>query len=84
MYTQYNENYEQALATYEKLKRENKKFQDFISVRPSSSSHYSLTHAQEKISAGGKDLLSYLYLPIQRILAYEALLKVRLKRTLLP
>lgn len=33
LYTQYNENYEQALATYEKLKRENKKFQDFISVR---------------------------------------------------
>ena len=35
-----------------------------------------LTMAKEKTSVGGKDLLSYLYLPIQRLLAYEALLKV--------
>jgi hypothetical protein len=61
LYNQYSENYEQALATYEKLKSSNKKFHSFL---------------ERKVEEGGRDLLSYLYLPIQRILAYEALLKV--------
>lgn len=66
LYTQYSENYEQALATYERLKNSNRKFQTFL---------------ERKVEEGGRDLLSFLYLPIQRMQAYEALLKEILEVT---
>lgn len=60
LYTQYNENYDHAMVTYEKAKK-NRAFAQFLEKTQKE------THEQ-------KDLLAYLYLPVQRMLAYDSLL----------
>ena len=67
LYTQYNENYESALAAYEKAKK-NKNFSQFL-------------EKTQKDTNVQKDLLTYLYLPVQRMLAYNSLLKDIIKFT---
>jgi len=61
LYTQYNENYENAIDAYDKAKK-NKAFAQFL-------------EKTQKETNEQKDLLTYLYLPVQRILAYDSLLK---------
>lgn len=61
LYTQYNENYENAMNTYDKAKKI-KAFAQFL-------------EKTQKETNEQKDLLTYLYLPVQRILAYDSLLK---------
>jgi len=61
LYTQYNENYENAMDTYDKAKKI-KGFTQFL-------------EKIQKETNEQKDLLTYLYLPVQRILAYDSLLK---------
>lgn len=61
LYTQYNENYENAMDTYDKAKKI-KTFAQFL-------------EKTQKETNEQKDLLTYLYLPVQRILAYDSLLK---------
>ncbi len=65
LYTQYCENYERALATYERCKS-NKALMTFLAAR------------QEKT---GRDFLSCLYLPIGRMIAYDTLLNSILSHT---
>lgn len=67
LYTQYNENYDHAMVTYEKAKK-NRAFAQFLEKTQKE------THEQ-------KDLLTYLYLPVQRMLAYDSLLKDILQLT---
>lgn len=61
LYTQYNENYDHAMVTYEKAKK-NRSFAQFL-------------EKTQKETNEQKDLLTYLYLPVQRMLAYDSLLK---------
>lgn len=65
LYTQYCENYERALGTYERCKS-NKNLMAFLSAR------------QERT---GRDFLSCLYLPIGRMIAYDTLLNSILAHT---
>ena len=65
LYTQYCENYERALTTYERCKG-NKALMAFLRSR------------QEKT---GRDFLSCLYLPIGRMIAYDTLLNSILSHT---
>jgi len=77
LYAQYNENYAHAMHLYEKFKK-NKDFAAFIESG-------SKSRQMSKSEAGGeepnvaaspsKTFISFLYLPIQRILAYYSLLK---------
>jgi RhoGEF domain len=60
-YSQYSENYEHAMATYERCKSR-KQFAQWLESRQSA-------------LGDQRDLLSYLYLPIQRMIAYTSLLK---------
>ena len=62
LYTQYNETYDHAMTTYEKSKKL-KQFAAFLERR-------------QKETNDTKDILTYLYLPVQRMLAYDSLLKV--------
>jgi hypothetical protein len=60
LYSQYSENYERAMETYERLKS-NKSFSNWLE--------------QRKLELNDtKDLRSYLFLPIQRMIAYTSLL----------
>lgn len=60
LYSQYSENYERAMETYERLKS-NTKFSSWLD--------------QRKLELNDtKDLRSYLFLPIQRVIAYTSLL----------
>jgi len=61
LYTQYNENYDHAMVTHEKAKK-NRVFAQFL-------------EKTQKDTNEQKDLLTYLYLPVQRMLAYDSLLK---------
>lgn len=61
LYTQYNENYEHAMETYENAK----KIKAFSAM---------LEKKHKEIN-DTKDLLTYLYLPVQRMIAYDSLLK---------
>ena len=63
LYTQYSENYDNAMVTYEKAKK-NRAFAQFL-------------EKTQKDTNEQKDLLTYLFLPVQRMLAYDSLLKVR-------
>jgi hypothetical protein len=65
LYTQYCENYERALTTYERCKT-SKVFMSFLSA------------GQEKC---GRDFLSCMYLPIGRMIAYDTLLNSILSHT---
>ncbi len=65
LYTQYCENYERALGTYERCKS-NKGLMAFLAAR------------QERT---GRDFLSCLYLPIGRMIAYDTLLNSILSHT---
>jgi len=67
LYTQYNENYDHAMVTYEKAKK-NRSFAQFL-------------EKTQKETNEQKDLLTYLYLPVQRMLAYDSLLKDILQLT---
>lgn len=76
LYAQYSENYENlAMKTYEKFKT-NKEFANFLRV----------AQAKEKSAAENgmiqsKDFLSFLYLPIQRMMAYNSLLTDIIRET---
>lgn len=61
LYTQYSENYQHAMETYE-LAKKNKAFSTMIERR-----HKEINDT--------KDILTYLYLPVQRMIAYDSLLK---------
>lgn len=67
LYTQYNENYDHAMMTYDST-RKNKAVATFLERR-------------QKEMGDSKDLLTYLYLPVQRMLAYDSLLKDILRLT---
>eukprot|EP00005_Dracoamoeba_jomungandri_P007734 CAMPEP_0174277402 /NCGR_PEP_ID=MMETSP0439-20130205/60912_1 /TAXON_ID=0 /ORGANISM="Stereomyxa ramosa, Strain Chinc5" /LENGTH=555 /DNA_ID=CAMNT_0015369717 /DNA_START=1824 /DNA_END=3491 /DNA_ORIENTATION=- len=84
LYAQYNENYPLAMEAYEKLKKK-RDFLQFID---------SLQQKQGVVSAGvlgenakvtnpsaTKNFLSFLYLPIQRMIAYDSLLKELIDET---
>ena len=60
LYIQYNENYEHAIQTYE-VSKKNKLFGQLL---------------EKAQGEANKDLLSYLYLPIQRMISYYSILKV--------
>lgn len=75
LYAQYNENYAHAMDHYEKCKK-NKEFAAFIEsvsvkhvVKPLAGEEFNV------VPSPSKNFLSFLYLPIQRILAYYSLLK---------
>src|SRR3989338_4693243 len=61
LYYQYSENYERAMITYERLKS-NKVFSAWLDQR-------------QLETSDTKDLRSYLFLPIQRMIAYTSLLQ---------
>lgn len=67
LYTQYNENYDHAMESYEKAKKL-KAFSAFLEKK------------QAELN-DSKALLTYLYLPIQRMIAYDSLLKDIVART---
>jgi len=60
LFTQYNANYQLAQETYKECLKNNKDFEHFIQKQANSKS----------------DLLTSLYLPIQRMIMYDSLLKV--------
>ena len=66
LYAQYNENYQGALHLYKETLSTNKIFASFV---------------ERKRQETGKDLLAYLYMPIQRVMSYDTLLKDILHHT---
>jgi len=67
LYAQYSENYAQAMETYERAKR-NKEFVSFVEK-------VEKEQGEEKPANQPKIFLNFLYLPIQRMIAYDSLLK---------
>jgi len=61
LFTQYNENYQQAQLTYTECLKNNKEFEQFIQKNNQASPN--------------SNLLTSLYLPIQRMIMYDSLLK---------
>eukprot|EP01091_Cochliopodium_minus_P011810 TRINITY_DN3443_c1_g1_i1.p1 TRINITY_DN3443_c1_g1~~TRINITY_DN3443_c1_g1_i1.p1 ORF type:complete len:585 (-),score=153.56 TRINITY_DN3443_c1_g1_i1:46-1800(-) len=66
LYAQYNENYQSALNLYKDTLLNNKQFASFV---------------ERKRQETGKDFLFYLYMPIQRVIAYDSLVKDILHHT---
>lgn len=60
LYAQFNENYQKALELYRNTLETNRTFGSFV---------------EKKRQETGKDFLHYLYMPIQRVIAYDSLLK---------
>eukprot|EP01087_Luapelamoeba_hula_P014366 TRINITY_DN4197_c0_g1_i1.p1 TRINITY_DN4197_c0_g1~~TRINITY_DN4197_c0_g1_i1.p1 ORF type:complete len:535 (-),score=129.86 TRINITY_DN4197_c0_g1_i1:1-1605(-) len=66
LYAQYNENYTVALESYERAKK-TKEFAHFVEKA-------SKEKEEEQPGIAAKSFLSFLYLPIQRMIAYDSLL----------